>query len=310
MNLINRYVYAVIRYLPEGIQEEVSLELRAHIEDMLSDEPTEEEIKEVLKNLGNPQDLAEEYQPNKRYLIGPKYYDQYLKTLKCIMAIVVVNLLIVNAFDWVSTELTAFQLFLSLIGVPIQGIIQSSFWVTLVFLLLEKYNVPFDENENWSIDNLPEVPEIKTKKISRFDTLVSLIFTIFIFMLLYFSPHLISIHGGEGGRIPVFNLETLETYSLLILIFGVLQSSFYIWQWVSTYWSMKMAVINGLINLAWCSIFLIAIQSQIIFNHEVLRVIQGLDMNVSFMERLILIIFIGICFVDTFIGFRKSINRQ
>ncbi len=41
---IERYIYAVVKRLPESMKKEVSEELRANISDMLSDKPTDDEI--------------------------------------------------------------------------------------------------------------------------------------------------------------------------------------------------------------------------------------------------------------------------
>jgi hypothetical protein len=43
--------------------------------DMLSDQPNDAEIKEVLQSMGSPTKLAEQYRQNPRYLISPQVYD-------------------------------------------------------------------------------------------------------------------------------------------------------------------------------------------------------------------------------------------
>ena len=73
MNLIDRYVYSVAEYLPGDIANDVTRELRSNIEDMLPENHTEEDVYRVLEELGNPLELAKEYHPGKRYLIGPGF---------------------------------------------------------------------------------------------------------------------------------------------------------------------------------------------------------------------------------------------
>ena len=79
---INRYVYAVTRRLPQASRDEVEAELHAHIRDMLSENPDDEEIDRMLHELGHPRDIAANYTEKKRYVIAPEFYADYELTLK------------------------------------------------------------------------------------------------------------------------------------------------------------------------------------------------------------------------------------
>ena len=61
MNLIEIYIQEVTRRLPEKSREDIALELRSTIEDMLPDDYSEEDVKSVLEKLGNPAALASGY---------------------------------------------------------------------------------------------------------------------------------------------------------------------------------------------------------------------------------------------------------
>ncbi|HOV26477.1 MAG TPA: hypothetical protein PK566_09005 [Pseudobacteroides sp.] len=82
MDLINRYVYAVTKSLPEKQREDIEKELRTLIDDMIeeNDEPVsyEKKVEKVLLELGDPEKLADNYRGSKRYFIGPKFYEKYL----------------------------------------------------------------------------------------------------------------------------------------------------------------------------------------------------------------------------------------
>ncbi|WP_234414153.1 HAAS signaling domain-containing protein [Paenibacillus sp. CAA11] len=84
MNLIELYIQEVTRRLPEKMRADIALELRSTIEDMLPEEYTEEEVKGVLAQLGNPAVLAGNYKDRPMHLIGPRYYDGYIHLLKMI----------------------------------------------------------------------------------------------------------------------------------------------------------------------------------------------------------------------------------
>ena len=96
-NLIERYIAAVVQQLPEKERAEVAQELRSNIYDMLSDQPNDAEIKEVLQLMGSPTKLAEQYRQNPRYLISPQVYDEYIRLLKLLVPIVGIITVIVGA---------------------------------------------------------------------------------------------------------------------------------------------------------------------------------------------------------------------
>lgn len=155
MDLVNRYVYAVTQHLPINSREDVSNELRANIEDMLPENPSESDVRGVLEELGNPMKLADEYSETKRYLIGPSLYDSYFSVLKLVVGIVIVvfaSIALISKLFAPSPDGGLFEMsidiFVSMIVAIIQGITQAFLWVTLTFIILEKTgkssgNLPF-----------------------------------------------------------------------------------------------------------------------------------------------------------------------
>lgn len=84
MEMVDRYIYAVIQRLPQPQREDIAEELRSLIEDMLEERVhgrgiTNKDEEEVLMELGNPKHLAQKYRGGKRYLISPEYFLSHLK---------------------------------------------------------------------------------------------------------------------------------------------------------------------------------------------------------------------------------------
>ena len=100
MKMIDRYVYAVTDHMSEDTREDVSLKLRANIEDMLPENPTESDVRVVLEKLGNPNNLANEYYQKKNYLIGPSLYYKYIAVLKLVIYIVSIVFLCITLLKW------------------------------------------------------------------------------------------------------------------------------------------------------------------------------------------------------------------
>ena len=96
MNLIDIYIYEVTKWLPEKSKVEIGEELRGNIEDMLPDNYNEEDVKNVLNSLGDPKVLAANYSGNKRYIIGPVFYDSYIRVLFITMGVMAGIVLLVQ----------------------------------------------------------------------------------------------------------------------------------------------------------------------------------------------------------------------
>lgn len=90
MKLIEIYIQEVTRRLPEKLRADIALELRSTIEDMLPDHYNEQDVKEVLNQLGSPVVLANGYKDQPMHLIGPRYFDVYMSLLKMIVPIATV----------------------------------------------------------------------------------------------------------------------------------------------------------------------------------------------------------------------------
>lgn len=87
MNVIEVYIDEVTRRLPEKNRQDIALELRSTIEDMLPDDYTKDDAHAVLEKLGNPAALASGYLDQPMHLIGPRYFDVYVSLLKMILPI-------------------------------------------------------------------------------------------------------------------------------------------------------------------------------------------------------------------------------
>lgn len=91
MSLIDRYVASVGRHLPEKDRADIEAEIRSMIEDTLEERghnagsADETVIVETLEELGDPRLLAFQYAPPRHYLIGPDWYEGYIKVLQRVL---------------------------------------------------------------------------------------------------------------------------------------------------------------------------------------------------------------------------------
>lgn len=222
-DLIDRYVYQVIKRLPQAQREDIEQELRGLIDDMLSaraDAPSKEDVTTVLRELGHPAELASKYSGTKRWLIGPGYFDIYLMVLKIVLAVTGFGMLLAQVIGFVSAPpqdvWTAFGLFF---GSVIGGLIQAFAWVTGIFALIEHFakDAPY-RGKDWNPADLPPVP-VQKATIKRSEPIVGIVFTVLFLVIMNVSPQLFGAYFPVDGSmrvVPVFDLNVF--YRLLPLI--------------------------------------------------------------------------------------------
>jgi hypothetical protein len=201
MNLVERYVNEVGRFLPRKNREDIKAELQSSVVDSLEDrfgpDATEVEIEEILREFGRPKEVAASYYPEGQYLIGPEYYSLF----RLIAGIVLVSVL--------GAQLIAWFVAVVLVGDPLSplnalaGLVNSLpaalGWVVLVFMILQRFEVRPDlEDEVWDPNTLPQLkPE---QDLKRGELIVGLVFSILILVLVVFFPQWIGFVTAPGGK--------------------------------------------------------------------------------------------------------------
>lgn len=222
--LIDRYVYDLTRRLPEAMREDVSKELLAAIGDMLPENPADADVRKVLETLGEPRELAAGYRGKPRYLIGPKWIDEYLQVLKIVLAVVGSVALVFGLLDALLhpeaegvIEIIA-EVFARTISGVVDGLFSAFAVVTLVFAAIELYGAK-GKTKPWTPDCLPKLPTPTGRKISRAESiagiLVTAIFGSLLTWLLYNNQLYLGWYDGEDFShfvAPLFNDAAVRVF--------------------------------------------------------------------------------------------------
>jgi len=170
MDLFERYLQAVRKYLPRQRQDDIVAELRANLEAQRDEREaelgrplTDGEMIDWLKELGPPMQMAARYQPP-RYLIGPAIFPLYWQILR--LALIWVS--IAYAVGTVTRTFTEQRgpewIAHALFGYP-GTLLTAAAWVSLVFVVLEFVSERYPEkcpaffatSNHWSPTSLPAV---------------------------------------------------------------------------------------------------------------------------------------------------------
>ncbi|TKH13494.1 hypothetical protein FC694_19485 [Bacillus wiedmannii] len=284
MNLIDIYVEEVAKRLPEKNHEDIILELRSTIEDMLPDDYNEDDEKRVLEKLGSPVSLANGYLDRPMYLIGPRYFDVYTTLLKMIIpiaAVIALIAMVAENFVGYDGEQAVLNVILNLIGKGIGEIIEVGlhvfFWLTLVFAILErtdkdKGTQPLTTSlKKWTPDDLKNTSYVpKKKSISKFEVFGGLMWTAIWATLYFYANHLVGVyHGTESGLkfvAATFNQDVLLQYWPIVVIVIMFEIGISLYKLVQGQWTKKLAIGNAILQIVGTIVFIVIVVNPHLFN--------------------------------------------
>lgn len=256
-DLIERYIYAVTKYLPRKNKDDIKEELTGLISDMLDERcgdlpPTEKDVRVVLTELGSPTDLAAKYSPDKDCsLIGPPYYTQFKRiaaiVLICVFAGITIGLGLDFAFsgekiiwvaalsEWLATVFSAlFQAF---------GIL------TLIFAIFQRKGVSFKDN---SLDNLPPVPK-KQEVIPKWNAVVGIVLGVLFGIIFTVAPQVccaVSVDSeGVVASFPIFDTAEIHRMWYIVIAFSLIGIGKSLMQLFEGRYTMRMMWVTIVSNL-------------------------------------------------------------
>ena len=236
MNLIDRYVRAIGRRLPQRSRADIEQEIRSAVEDMLEDRSKkegksvdEEMTIRVLKEYGKPETVAASYLPE-RYLVGPQLFPIFWMVVQIVFivltALALVNLGI-NLAHGQALPGAVVNTVVESIGQYFAGLMSAFGNIVLVFALIQWFapNLKFKDelDEEWNPRDLPEVED--KDQVSMPGTIAETVFIVLAIILFNVYPQLIGIYSVNNGTstfIPVLS-QTFFSYMPWINLLWALQ---------------------------------------------------------------------------------------
>ncbi len=193
VDLVERYVHQVGRYLPPKERADIEAELRSMIQDQLDDRfgsaPTQSDVEVVLSELGDPRKMAISYGSH-QYLVGPELYPFMMMVLRRGLYIIPAIAIFVSIFEIITLLPEGGSSWLSLAFEIAFGAIQAALVFTGVvvgiFALVQYTGTEIKElDKPFSPADLPEIDD--PAAVNRFEILFGVTFgAFFILVLLYF----------------------------------------------------------------------------------------------------------------------------
>jgi hypothetical protein len=286
MDLIEIYIQEVTRRLPEKNREDIALELRSTIEDMLPEDYQEEDVRKALENLGSPAKLAYGYMDRPMHLIGPRYFDIYVSLLKMILPIAVTISLIAIIAKFITGyngEEAVLNIVFEIIGFGISSIIevaiQTFFWLTIVFAIIDRVDhskgtEPLTQGlKKWTADDLKNITYIPKKKaITKVEVFGGLLWTAIWATVYFYADHLFGVYEGGSRDLnfvtPALNQDVLLQYWPIILAVVVLEVGLSIYKLIKKQWTRGLAIYNSVLQVIVSVVFVLIVTNPNLFKYE------------------------------------------
>lgn len=298
-DLIERYIYAVTKRLPQKVQKDISDELRTLIDDMLVERcgelvPEEKDIRVVLTELGTPEELYEKYNPdNKKCLIGSPYYSTYKYVLKIVMICTIFGIILANIisgiFDFsksnsIENVVSSTATFIaSLITNLIISVGVAFGFVTALFAFFYHKDIKIDTTSN--LDSLPSVPK-KNEKISKVDSIISIGISVIFLVVFLTAPQIFCI-VMYNEFIPIFNLETIRQTWYIIVMFSAVGIIRDVVRLIEGRYSKKVMIITIIANVSSALLAIWWLADDKIINPNISKSMTSLfDENGQFMSNI------------------------
>ena len=298
-SLTDRYVHAVLRHVPSGDRPELEREIRALIADTIEAktdaDPTLDAVaaeRAALTELGEPVALAGRYTGRVNYLLGPEVYPVWRGMVTVLLGVLIPTLGIVV----LTANLLAGSTPGTAIGAGITTIfnaaVQTLFWFTLVFALIERYagsadraslveaGVAIDraadsvigsgssgggtrKGKAWSVDDLPALPT--PGRVTLADMLAAIaanVFTIAALLWVQFaSPFVI-----DGASIPLFDPALWSFWLPWFIVVAALEIVFTVAVYRRGHWTYAYAIGNAVLGAAFAIPALYLLSNHLLFN--------------------------------------------
>lgn len=250
--LTDRYVWAVVRSIPEARRSDIERELRASITDAVdarldggaSPDAAEHD---TLFELGDPDRLAADYNNRPNWLIGPAYYFSYLRLLRVLYVVVLPVILIGTVLVQVITGQAFDKLVGTVVNVGITAAVHLGFWPTLVFAVIERAEGSRKSVVEWTLENLPQLPS--RKPFGRSDLIAAITLVLFFVAMVIWTQQY-PVFTDDAGRTIPFLAPSLWAFWLpYFFVVGAIEIAFTVVIYRVGRWTRPLVAVNVLLNL-------------------------------------------------------------
>lgn len=222
MKLVEKYLYAIGRQLPNKGKEEVITELRSTLLDTIEGtygpQANDDEISQVLKSFGPPSEVAKEYGKS-RFVVHPALTDLYWLIVKIVFFAMLGAFTVIFVVQLFSDVQELGSIPFGLLGILNNGINASPAsmgMITLIFAFISKNMQEKTMTDEWDPKHLEELPSDK-EAVSAIGTAIGIVFAVVFMVLFNLFPEIMNaptqvLRDSGLKSIHTINMEVFRTY--------------------------------------------------------------------------------------------------
>lgn len=314
VELVDRYVYAVVRRVPADRRADVAAELRTKITSGIDervaagDELVDAETAALL-DMGDPEVVAAQHSDRSLHLIGPRYFLLWRRTLLLLLSFVVPLVTVAAGLRAFLEGADAYDVFSAVTSAASGTLVHVLFWVTAIFAVADRSGVKPEESLSWCLDDLPDhIPGTRDlhDPSTRLPELVT-----WLAALGFAGGALLWDHfqgwSTSGGVIHVLDASVWPWWGGALLALLAVEAVLAV---RTTYcgWTMRLAVVNASVNLSIAAgaVWLLT-QGRLLDPHLTSAVLPArVDFPVSGFTFALGVLVVGSALWEAFQGFRRS----
>jgi hypothetical protein len=261
MELVDRYISAVQRYLPEDKRSDIGRELSAHLLDQLEGQQddlgrtlTQDEVAATLQQWGHPRQVAMKYLPPTP-LVRAELMPLFKQTLIYVLGLIFVVQCLGSSMQLLrADDFKIIQFIFQLIFGFFDSAATAFLVVTLVFYAYSASDVEHSGlwSNRWRVQDLPPVSR-PWQQMHLSDLVTDLTTSIFLLLLLWPTWWM---SADMFATTRVMLAPELQQWVPLFSTFLVLAVLANLWWIMRPYWTRLTLSINIVLNLVFCISFL------------------------------------------------------
>jgi hypothetical protein len=314
--LTDRYVWAVVRAVPQRQRPELEREVRALVADAIEARTAPGEAdadaaeRAALTELGDPNALAARYNDRRQYLIGPELFPEWRRLLTMLLPIVppIVGAVVLAA-DLLGGAAVG-EAIVAGLGTGFMVAVQMTFWMTLVFAVIERTTGTTGLEHTWSVDDLPDLPD--PARIGVGEIVATIVFDVLIIVAVLWvqlQPPIVI----DGQAFPLFDPVLWSFWLPYFLIVTGLEIVLMIAIFMRGRWTYAFATMNALLGAAFAIPAVYLLRNGLLFNPTLVSEIdeatggQWFGWTAAF-TAVIIVFIVGFDALDGFLKARRAAN--
>ncbi|BAL87432.1 hypothetical protein AMIS_22120 [Actinoplanes missouriensis 431] len=263
--LIDRYVFTVLRRVPEQQRTDIDRELRTSIEDAVEARVAggslpEAAVEQTLLELGDPDRLADGYADRRQYLIGPEFFDVWRRLLTVLLATVLPIVVAVTT----TIKLLEDASIGTAIGTAVTTVItvgaHMAFWVTLVFAIMERTGLGRSElpRREW---NLGDLPKYEPRATTISELAAGIAWPVLLIVALVLQQFTFT-------EVPVLNPDNWSFWWPYLIVVLILEALYAVWLFRKETWNHLVTLVNALLAVLFTAPVVWLLSTDRFFNPE------------------------------------------